>query len=147
MHFFHCFVAQLFAGKVALRSLVAQNATKNWWSSFILHRHHSLSKLAAKKEATMSRRCKRLTENQWDTLISQWIDKVSQSSKRRRKSPPKRCQFVIDWCLNNGVPDDGIPHPSSVTRRLQLEEGKRQYISNKKKTKMSLLSHVWVLGR
>jgi len=80
----------------------------------------------------MSRRCKRLTENQWNAMTSQWIDKVSQSSKKNGKSSLKRNEFVIDWCITNGIPDDSIPHPSSVTRRLRVEEARRQYLSNNK---------------
>jgi len=46
----HCFVAQFFAGKVALRAPVAQNATKKGvgGTPFILHRHHSSSILTPK---------------------------------------------------------------------------------------------------
>ena len=61
----------------------------------------------------------RLTENQWKALISEWENLIRQCGSSG-KINGKRKRFVEDWCRRNDAP---VPHPSSVTRRLQHKKG------------------------
>ena len=71
---------------------------------------------------------KRLTENQWNGLLSdliRYLDNNDDSSEKKRKLSRK--QFVEDWCIQHGIPEDSIPHSSSVTRRLRHKKDHMQH--------------------
>ena len=75
---------------------------------------------------------KRLTENQWKGLISAWIqydnNNESPPTKKRKMS---RKKFVENWCLDHGIPEDAIPHGSSVTRRIDHEVANAKHNENR----------------
>jgi hypothetical protein len=60
-----------------------------------------------------------LTENQWSILLTEWLQRVSECRTDVEKRQLKRKQFVEDWCIAHGIPEDRTPSAVSVTRKLQ----------------------------
>ena len=88
-------------------------------------------------ERSLTMSSKRLTQNQWDVLLSDLVRYFDNDDDTPTKTPTKkrkltRKQFVENWCMQHGIPEDEIPHSSSVTRRLRHKNDHAKHNESRK---------------